>query len=219
MMANLQTRFNMSHFLAGWDARDAGDFAEAYLQDAFSLLIAGDLEGGSLPTVAAVEITNRWIRNVMRGRRGPGCCPKSSKASNPFFRPSSKRERNGPSNCARIWAKRGRGLFLNKRIAKLVADHPDGALFRSLPGAGDVLAPRLIVAFGTQRDRYQSAYEMQCYSGIAPVTEASGNGQWVHFRAVQQSPHIQSEVSELLHQALELPHQRPFVGWRRSFSW
>ena len=23
---------------------------------------------------------------------------------------------------------------------------------------------------------------MQCYSGIAPVTEASGNSQWVHFR-------------------------------------
>ena len=70
----------------------------------------------------------------------------------------------------------------DKRIAKLVADHPDGALFRSLPGAGDVLTPRLMVAFGTQRDRYQSAYEMQCYSGIAPVTEASGNSQWVHFR-------------------------------------
>src|SRR5580765_4937267 len=73
------------------------------------------------------------------------------------------------------------GVF-DQRIAELVADHPDGALFRSLPGAGDALVPRLIVAFGTQRDRYQSAYEMQCYSGIAPVTEASGNSQWVHFR-------------------------------------
>lgn len=38
------------------------------------------------------------------------------------------------------------------------------------------------VAFGTRRERYQSAYEMQCYSGIAPVTEASGNSQWVHVR-------------------------------------
>ena len=38
------------------------------------------------------------------------------------------------------------------------------------------------MAFGTQRERYQSAYEMQCYSGIAPVTEASGNSQWVHVR-------------------------------------
>jgi len=35
----------------------------------------------------------------------------------------------------------------DKRIAELVADHPDGALFRSLPGAGDALVPRMIVAF------------------------------------------------------------------------
>ncbi len=68
------------------------------------------------------------------------------------------------------------------RIAELVAAHPDGAVFASVPGAGAALVPRLIVAFGTQRDRYQSAYDMQCYSGIAPVTEASGNSQWVHVR-------------------------------------
>jgi len=70
----------------------------------------------------------------------------------------------------------------DERIEQLVASHPDGALFRSLPGAGDALVPRLMVAFGTQRDRYQSAYEMQCYSGIAPVTEASGQSEWVHIR-------------------------------------
>jgi len=73
---------------------------------------------------------------------------------------------------------------LERRIAELVNSHPDAAVFASLPGAGAVLVPRLIVAFGTQRDRYQSAYEMQCYSGIAPVTEASGNSQWVHSRFV-----------------------------------
>ena len=71
---------------------------------------------------------------------------------------------------------------LDRRIAELVAEHPDGALFASLPGAGDALVPRLMVAFGTRRDRYQSAYEVQCYSGTAPVTEASGRTQWVHFR-------------------------------------
>jgi transposase len=70
----------------------------------------------------------------------------------------------------------------DRRIAELVAGHPDGPVFASLPGAGDALVPRMIVAFGTRRDRYQSAYEVQCYSGIAPVTEASGNSQWVHSR-------------------------------------
>ena len=60
--------------------------------------------------------------------------------------------------------------------------HPDGALFASLPGAGAVLVPRLIVALGTHRERYDSAFEVQCYSGIAPVKESSGKTSWVHFR-------------------------------------
>ena len=70
----------------------------------------------------------------------------------------------------------------DRRIAELVAAHPDGALFASLPGAGPVLVPRLIVAFGTRRERYDSALQMQCYSGIAPVKEASSKTKWVHFR-------------------------------------
>jgi transposase len=88
---------------------------------------------------------------------------------------------------ARGWAKvlatlRDQIALLERRIAELVCSHPDGALFASLPGAGPALTPRLIVAFGTRRERYQSAYQVQCYSGIAPVTEASGKSQWVHFR-------------------------------------
>ena len=71
---------------------------------------------------------------------------------------------------------------LDERIAQLVASHPDGALFASLPGAGAALVPRLIVAFGSRRERYDDAYQVQCYSGIAPVKEASGKTQWVHFR-------------------------------------
>jgi len=39
-----------------------------------------------------------------------------------------------------------------------------------------------MVAFGTRRERYHSAAELQSYSGIAPVTEQSGRTQWVHFR-------------------------------------
>jgi hypothetical protein len=53
---------------------------------------------------------------------------------------------------------------------------------KSLPGAGAVLAPRLLAAFGSQRHRYASADEVQTYSGIAPVTERSGKRKWVHFR-------------------------------------
>jgi transposase len=59
---------------------------------------------------------------------------------------------------------------------------PDYALFRALPGAGPTYAPRLLAAFGEQRERYRSAATMQKYAGIAPVTERSGKKCWVHWR-------------------------------------
>jgi transposase len=67
-------------------------------------------------------------------------------------------------------------------IAHRAQSHPDFPLFNALPGAGAVFAPRLLVAFGEQRDRYASADELQQYAGIAPVTERSGNKTWVHWR-------------------------------------
>ena len=70
----------------------------------------------------------------------------------------------------------------DRAIAQLAPTHPDFALFQALPGAGPVFAPRLLVAFGEQRDRYASASELQQYAGIAPVTERSGNTCWVHWR-------------------------------------
>lgn len=70
----------------------------------------------------------------------------------------------------------------DEEIASLAPKHPDYALFDALPGAGPSLAPRLLVAFGEQRDRFQSAAEMQQYAGVAPVTERSGKKHWVHWR-------------------------------------
>jgi len=71
---------------------------------------------------------------------------------------------------------------LDRKIAEAAAVHPDFFIFESLPGAGAVMAPRLLAAFGSQRDRYSSANEVQTYSGIAPVTQRSGKCKWVHFR-------------------------------------
>ena len=67
-------------------------------------------------------------------------------------------------------------------IERLASAHPDYGLFQSLPGAGPSLAPRLLVAFGEQRDRFTSAADIQKYAGIAPVTERSGQKTWVHWR-------------------------------------
>lgn len=70
----------------------------------------------------------------------------------------------------------------DEQIAELAPKHSDYALFSALPGAGPHLAPRLLVAFGEQRERFNNAAEVQKYTGIAPVTERSGKKSWVHWR-------------------------------------
>jgi transposase len=71
---------------------------------------------------------------------------------------------------------------VDQAIAQLFAQHRDQSLWDSFPGAGPVLAPRLLAAFGADRQRYQNASEVQQFSGIAPVTARSGKSCWVHWR-------------------------------------
>jgi transposase len=71
---------------------------------------------------------------------------------------------------------------LDQRIAALVAVHPDAPLFRSFPGAGPATVPRLIAAFGTCRQTWTSAADLQRFSGIAPVHKSSGNSTSVVMR-------------------------------------
>ena len=71
---------------------------------------------------------------------------------------------------------------LDDEIARRCQQLPDFSLFADLPGAGRVFSARLLAAFGEQRDRFADAAAFQKYTGIAPVTERSGNKHWVHWR-------------------------------------
>ncbi len=68
------------------------------------------------------------------------------------------------------------------KIDEVAKAHPDFNLVRSFPGAGPVMAPRLLATLGTNRDRFGSADELQCFTGIAPVTVTSGKQKWIHWR-------------------------------------
>jgi transposase len=70
----------------------------------------------------------------------------------------------------------------DRQLAKLMDEHSDAGIFRSFPGAGPALAPRLLAAFGTDRSRLNSANQVQSYSGIAPVMVRSGSTHQVHRR-------------------------------------
>jgi hypothetical protein len=65
----------------------------------------------------------------------------------------------------------------DRAIAELAPTLPDYSLFQELPGAGPHLAPRLLVAFGEDRDRFCGADELQKYAGIAPVFLAQYAGK------------------------------------------
>jgi transposase len=67
-------------------------------------------------------------------------------------------------------------------IEEAFSEHPEKSFFHELPGAGPVMAPRLLAAFGTARDLFPDPSSMQRYFGVAPVTEKSGGRRWIHWR-------------------------------------
>ena len=80
----------------------------------------------------------------------------------------------------------------DQQIAQAYADHPDQPIFASLPGAGPILGPRLLASMGSQRERFPSNSNLQCYSGVAPVTKKSGGSCYIHRRYLCPKFHKQS---------------------------
>jgi transposase len=99
---------------------------------------------------------------------------------------------------------------IDQAIAALFAQHPDQSLWDSFPGAGPVLAPRLLAALGADRQRYDHASEVQQLSGIAPVTVRSGKSCWVHWRWA---------CPKFLRQSFQefAAHSRRWSPWARAY--
>ena len=70
----------------------------------------------------------------------------------------------------------------NKEIAGRFEAHPDYEIFHSFPGAGPVFAPRLLVAMGSKRDRFETSDKVVRQIGVAPVIKRSGQSTWIHWR-------------------------------------
>jgi hypothetical protein len=52
--------------------------------------------------------------------------------------------------------------------------HPDVEIYRSQPGLGAILGARVLAEFGDDPDRYADARSRRNYSGMSPITKASG---------------------------------------------
>ena len=99
---------------------------------------------------------------------------------------------------------------LEHAIQQQATAHPDHFIFASFPAAGPALTPRLLAAFGSQRERYRSAEELQSFSGIAPITSASGSQKWIHFRWA-----CPKFLRQTFHEYAGLSIQR--CAWAREF--
>jgi transposase len=61
-----------------------------------------------------------------------------------------------------------------RRIVAAFRAHADHDLFGGLPGAKDVLAPRLLAELGSVREEYPDADALMCQAGVSPVSYQSG---------------------------------------------
>ena len=98
----------------------------------------------------------------------------------------------------------------DREIARHMAQHCDAELFQSFPGAGPAMAPRLAVAFGTDRERFGSAADIQQLSGIAPVLKRSGKKCSVHRRLA--CPRF---LRQTFHEYAD--HSRKRSAWARAY--
>jgi transposase IS116/IS110/IS902 family protein len=71
---------------------------------------------------------------------------------------------------------------LDEQIAAQLEEHPDAAIFTSLPRAGTVRAARLLAEIGDARGRYPTPQALTCLAGAAPSTKQSGKVKVVSFR-------------------------------------
>jgi transposase len=63
---------------------------------------------------------------------------------------------------------------LETELADRFEQHPDAKIIRSLPGLGMTLGARVLAEFGDDPNRYADAKSRKNYSGMSPITRASG---------------------------------------------
>lgn len=99
---------------------------------------------------------------------------------------------------------------LEQALDKAMRAHPDAALFQGPPGAGKAMAPRLLAAFGSDRERFDSGDEVAVVSGIAPVTRQSGKT-----KIVTRRRGCSKFLKQTFHEFAD--HARKWCRWSKAY--
>jgi transposase len=71
---------------------------------------------------------------------------------------------------------------LDRSIAAHLGEHPDGAIFTSLPRSGQINAAQVLAEWGDARPAYEHPDSVAALAGCTPVTTQSGKHRGVQFR-------------------------------------
>ena len=71
---------------------------------------------------------------------------------------------------------------LDRSVAAHLGEHPDGAIFTSLPRSGQVNAAQVLAEWGDCRQAYDGPDSVAALAGCTPVTSQSGKHRSVQFR-------------------------------------
>lgn len=71
---------------------------------------------------------------------------------------------------------------LDRSVAAHLGEHPDAAIFTSLPRSGQINAAQVLAEWGDSRAAYAGPDAIAALAGVTPVTKQSGKQRAVHFR-------------------------------------
>jgi transposase len=71
---------------------------------------------------------------------------------------------------------------LDRSVSAHLGEHPDAAIFTSLPRSGQINAAQVLAEWGDSRAAYAGADSVAALAGVTPVTKESGKHRAVHFR-------------------------------------
>jgi transposase len=77
---------------------------------------------------------------------------------------------------------------LARQVEQGFGQHPDAEIYLSQPGLGVILGARVLAEFGDDPDRYADAKSRKNYSGMSPITKASGTKRVVLARYARNRP-------------------------------
>ncbi len=91
---------------------------------------------------------------------------------------------------------RDRLAAIDKELEAIVTAHPKGALVRSLPGMGAVLAAEFIATIGGDITRFRSPAALAAAAGLAPILRQSG-----HSRTLRRARRGDRDLKRILYQS------------------